>query len=40
MEKFLGYYFQAWSPYYQVTYFNQKHLFLYPEGDRSSLKKP
>ena len=24
MEKPLGCYFQVWSPYYQVTYYNQK----------------
>ena len=40
MEKLLGHYFQVRSPYYQATQCNQKHLFLYPQGDRSGLGKP
>ena len=33
MEKPLGHYFQVQSPYYQAAQRNQKHLFLYPQGD-------
>ena len=30
--------FQVWSPYYQAA--TRKHLFLYPQSDRSGLRKP
>ena len=40
MEKPLGRYFEVWSPYYQVAQWNQKHLSLYHQGDRSGLRKP
>ena len=40
MEKPLGRYFQVRSPYYQAAQCNRKHLFLYPQGDRSGLGKP
>ena len=39
MEKPLGRYFQIRSPYYQVAQCNQKTLFLYPQSDRSGLRK-
>ena len=32
-------YFQVWSSYCQTAQCNQKHLFLYPYGHRSGLKK-
>ena len=38
MEKPLGHYFQVRSPYYQGA--TRKHLFLYPHGGRSGVRKP
>ena len=39
MEKPFGQYFQVWSLYRQ-HHATTKHLFLYPQGDRSGLRKP
>ena len=40
MEKPLGCYFQIQSPYYRRHSETRKDLFLYPQGDRSGLRKP
>ena len=40
MEKPLGRYFQVQSPYIRWHSATRKHLFLYPQGDRSDLGKP
>ena len=42
MEKPLGHYFQIWSLKYQAAQHRatKKHLFLYPQGDGSGLRKP
>ena len=39
-EKPLGRYFQVWSPCYQAAQCNEKTPILYPQGDRSGLRKP
>ena len=40
MEKRLGLYFLVCPLYYQKAQCNQKHLFLYFQGDRSGPRKP
>ena len=40
MEKLLGCHFQVQYPYYQAAKTTKKHIFSYPQGDRSDLRKP